>query len=170
MPSNKVLRGSTSIWAFRPEAFANPALPTAAEMNSVIYGTDISCAVEDAYTLNLTDSDTDDSLSVCDTGQSQTPTSANYEASLDLFADESSTASGVFNKARDLFRKKGNDYYLLKRLNIAQGTTVAIGQVLYIYKVRTDNIQLLTDRGEAVKYGARFKPQGEAYSDVVVAA
>ena len=170
MPSNKVLRGSTSIWAFRPEAFANPALPTTTELNNTTYGTDISCSVEDAYTLNLTDSDTDDSLSVCDTGQSQTPTSANYEVSLDLFADENSVATGVFNKARDLFRKKGNDYYIVKRLNIAQGTAAAVGHVIYIYKVRTDNMQLLTDRGEAVKYGARFKPQGEVYSDVVVAA
>jgi hypothetical protein len=170
MPSNKVLRGSVSIWVARPEAFANPALPTTAEMTNTTYVKDISCAVEDSYTLNLTDSDTDDSLSVCDTGQSQTPTSANYEASLDIFADENPTAAGVFNTARDLFRKKGNDYYLIKRLNIAQGTSVAIGHVLYIYKVRTDNMQLIAERGEAVKYGARFKPQGEVYSDVAVAA
>jgi hypothetical protein len=170
MASNKVLRGSVTIWLAYPEAFANPALPTATEMNNTTYVKEISCAVEDAYTMNLTDSDTDDLLSVCDTGQSQTPTSANYEVSFDLFADESPTAAGVFNRARDLVRKKGNDYYAIKRLNIAQGTAVAIGHILYIYKVKTDNMQILAERGEAVRYGARFKQQGEAYSDVVVTA
>lgn len=168
--SNKVLRGDVTIWAALPEAFADPSAPTTAEMANAGLVFDISCAIEDSYTLNATSSATDDSMSVCDTGNVSTPTFANYEASLDLFRDEDPDANGYFNRAYRLFRTKNRDFYLIKRLNVAQGTAVAQNHVLYLYKVRTDNPQFLAERGEAVRMGARFKPQGEVYQDVKVAS
>lgn len=170
MAGNKVLRGDVTIWVAYPEAFADPSAPTSAEMADTDFVHNISCAVSDDYTLNATDSATDDSMSVCDTGNRVTPTFANYEASLDGFIDEDPVAAGVYNAFRDFFRAKGSDYYLIKRLNVAQGSAVAPGHILYLYRVETDNSQLLTERGQVAKTGARFKPQGEMYSDVEVAA
>lgn len=166
--SNKVLRGDVTIWAAHVDAFANPADPKIAEMNNANLVFNISCAIEDSYTLNATSSATDDSMSVCDTGNVSTPTFANYEASLDGFRDESLSANGVYNRFLRLFRVKNRDFYLIKRLNVAQGTSVAANHVLYLYRVRTDNPQFLADRGEAVRLGARFKPLGEIYQDVKV--
>jgi len=168
MASNRVLRGDTTIWAAYPEAFSDPSAPTVAEMANASLVFDISCAVEDGYTLNASSSDTDDSMSICDTGDISTPTFANYEASIDTFADEDPLAAGVYNLARDLFRAKNNEYFLIKRLNIAQGTAALAGHVLYLYKVKTDNQQMLIGRGEAVMYGNRFKPMGEIYENVEV--
>ena len=42
----------------------------------------ISCAIVTGMTLGATESDTDDSRSICDSGNAKTPTIANYEASL----------------------------------------------------------------------------------------
>src|SRR5690625_6940169 len=86
--ATKMLRGYVTIWAAYPEAFANPAEPTAAEINNEDLVFNISCAIEDSYTLNMVGSDTDDSISICDIGDVQTPTFQNYEASLDGFRDE----------------------------------------------------------------------------------
>src|SRR5688572_15995544 len=96
---NKLLRANVGIYAAYPEAFANPATPTAAELNAqFVYTTtetnmvfNISCAVLDDYTLNMSDSDTDDSLSICDVGNVESPTFQNYEASLDGFRDKTVT-------------------------------------------------------------------------------
>ena len=166
--SNKVLRGDVTIWAAHPEAFADPSDPTSAEMNDASLVFDISCAIEDAYTLNASSSATDDSMSICDTGNVSTPTFPNYEASLDGFRDEDITANGYYNLFLRLFRTKNRDFFLIKRLNIAQGASVAPSHVLFLYRVSTDNPQFLAERGEAVRLGARFKPQGEIYQDVEV--
>src|SRR5688572_18499781 len=102
MPNDKILRANITILAAYPEAFANPAAPTAAELNAqFVYTTaegnmvhNISCAVLDDYTLNMTDSETDDELSICDIGNVSTPTFYNYEVSLDFFRDKVVTANG----------------------------------------------------------------------------
>ena len=76
MAFQKLLRANVGIWAAYPEAFEDPENPTAAELNDWFeYGTNedamvfnISCAILDDYTLNMADSDTDDSMSICDIG------------------------------------------------------------------------------------------------------
>src|SRR5690625_6709702 len=88
MANRKVLRGNVRIVAAYPEAFADPANPTAAELNDTDFVKDISCAIEDSYTLNMSDSDTSDSRTICDSGQLQTATFENYEASLAGLRDE----------------------------------------------------------------------------------
>src|SRR5690606_30727457 len=100
----KMLRGNVTIVAAEPEAFADASAPTAAELNNATLVYNISCAITDDYTLNMTDSDTDDSRSICDIGQVATPTFYNYEASLDGFRDADVDAAGVYNLFRDLFR------------------------------------------------------------------
>lgn len=80
----KLLRGTTTVLACYPEAFANPAAPTSAELNDqFVYSTNedamvfnISCSLtDDGYTYNLSDSETDDTRTICEVGQVQNPTS-----------------------------------------------------------------------------------------------
>ena len=78
----KLLRGTTTVLACYPEAFANPAAPTSAELNDqFVYSTNedamvfnISCSLtDDGYTYNLSDSETDDTRTICEVGQLEGP-------------------------------------------------------------------------------------------------
>lgn len=168
MAFQKLLRGNVKIVAAYPEAFADPAAPTAAELNDLfVYGTnedgmvfDISCAILDDYTLNMTESDTDDSLSICDIGNVESPTFSNYEGSLDGFRDESVTANGVFNLFFDLFKGPGRRFWLIKRIGPAQAEAFAAGQDISMYEFETDYPVDVVDDNAMLQFGARFKPTG----------
>lgn len=164
----KVLRANVGIYAAYPEAFANPAAPTSAELNAqFVYTTaesnmvfNISCAILDDYTLNMSDSDTDDSISICDIGNVESPTFQNYEVSLDGFRDSSLSAVGVFNLFHELFMGVDNPFYIIKRIGYAQNAAFAAGQVISMYGVTTDfGIDLVEDN-TMLQYGARFKTTG----------
>lgn len=174
----KLLRANVGIYAAYPEAFANPATPTAAELNAqFVYTTaetnmvfNISCAVLDDYTLNMADSDTDDSISICDIGNVQSPTFQNYEVSLDGFRDSSLSATGVFNLFHELFMGVDNPFYIIKRIGYAQNAAFAIGQTISMYGVTTDyGIDLIEDN-TMLKYGARFKTTGSLNTNYTIAA
>lgn len=169
MAFQKLLRGNVKIVAAYPEAFADPEAPTAAELNDLFVYTsnedamvfDVSCAILDDYTLNMTDSDTDDSISICDIGNVSTPTFANYEASLDFFRDRSVTDNGVFNLAFDLFKGPDRPFYLIKRIGPAQGAVFAAGQNISMYGVNTDFPVDLVEDNTMLQFGGRFKPSGD---------
>lgn len=166
----KLLRGHVSIYAAYPEAFADRTAPTVAELNDTDFVKDISCAIEDSYTLNFTDPDTDNSLSICDVASVENPTFDNYEASLDGFRDEDTAATGVFNRFRDLFKVSGIPYILIKRIGPEQGTAWAVGQTASLYSFKTDNPTDIDASGAPIQLGARFKPQGWAKSNYEVAS
>lgn len=168
MSFQKLLRGSVRIVAAYPEAFANPATPTSAELNALFVYTsaednmvfDISCATLDDYTLNMTDSDTDDSQSICDIGNVQSPTFQNYEASLDFFRDKSVTDNGVFNLAFDLFKGVDRPFWLIKRIGPDQQDAFAAGDIVSMYGVNTDFPVDIVEDNSNIRFGARFKPNG----------
>lgn len=168
MSFQKLLRGSVRIVAAYPEAFANPATPTSAELNALFVYTsaednmvfDISCATLDDYTLNMTDSDTDDSQSICDIGNVQSPTFQNYEASLDFFRDKSVTDNGVFNLAFDLFKAPDRPFWLIKRIGPDQQDAFAAGDIVSMYGVNTDFPVDIVEDNSNIRFGARFKPNG----------
>jgi hypothetical protein len=178
MAFTKLLRGNVKIVAAYPEAFANPSAPTAAELNDLFaYGTnedgkvfDISCAVLDDYTLNMADSDTDDSLSICDIGNVETPTFANYEASLDFFRDASISANGIFNMAWNLFKREDRPFWLIKRIGPAQSDAFAAGDTISMYGVNTDFPVDLVEDNTMLQFGARFKPNGSLNINYTLAA
>lgn len=175
---NKLLRANVGIYAAYPEAFANPATPTAAELNAqFVYTTtetamvfNVSCATLDDYTLNMTDSDTDDSLSICDIGNVQNPTFQNYEASLDGFRDASLSDTGVFNLFHELFMGVDNPFWLIKRIGKAQNAAFAIGDVISMYGVTTDYGTDVIEDNSMIKWGARFKTNGNLLVNYTIAA
>ena len=166
----KMLRGNTTLLAAYPEAFANPAAPTAAELNDQFaYGTNedamvfnISCALtDDGYTYNLSDSETDETRTICQVGQVQNPTFQTYEVSLDGLRDRSVTDNGVFNLFFDLFKGVDRPYWIVVRQGGSNTKQFAIGQDIRMLGVTTDNPIDVVEDNSQVQFGARFKNTGE---------
>jgi hypothetical protein len=168
--ATKLLRPNVGIYVATANAFANWAAPTLTEITSATNVFNISPAITDDYTLNMTDSDSDDSLAIVDNATVQTPTYFNYEASLDGFRDEDPEADSVYNKFRSLFSAPDVKYYLIKRIGYAHDAAFAAGQLISVYGLKTDfPVEILGD-GEMIRDGARFLTTGEVAVNVAVAA
>lgn len=165
-----MLRGNLKVVLAYPEAFADATAPTSTELNNFFaYGTgengmvfDISCAiVDDGYTFNLTESETDDTRTICQIGQVQNPTFQTYEVSLDCLRDKSVTDNGVFNLAWDQLKGVDRPYWVISRTGVAQAEPFAAGQDIKMLGVTTDNPVEIVEDNSLVKFGARFKNTGE---------
>lgn len=169
MPS-KLLRGNTKISVVEYDAIADPTAPTAAELNGA-FSYDISCAVLDDYTLNLTDSDTDDTLTVCDIGNVETRTFTNYEGELTGLKDADLTdATSVYNTFFRLFMAPDNKYWVVKRIGPAQATAYAAGQVVSLYAFNTDYPTNNAEDGSMLSMTANLKPAGEVHVNYTLGA
>jgi hypothetical protein len=168
--ASKLLRPNVGIYVAAANAFANYKSPTLTEITDATKVFNISPAVTDDYTLNMTDSSTDTSLAIVDNASVETPTYFNYEASLDGFRDENLTATSVYNKFRDLFAAPDVKYYLIKRIGYAHDADFAAGQEVSVYGVKTDFPVDLVGDGEMLRIGARFLTTGEVAVNVTVAA
>jgi hypothetical protein len=166
--ATKLLRPNVGIYVATADAFVNYKTPTLAEITNDEKVFNISPAITDDYTLNMTDSDSDDSLAIVDNASVQTPTYYNYEASLDGFRDENPSATSVYNKFRELFEAPDVKYYLIKRVGYAHNAAFAAGQLVSIYGVKTDFPVELVGDGEMIRDGARFLTTGEVAVNVAV--
>jgi len=167
MTATKTLRGNTTIWAVRPEVFT--AAEWAAGTSAAKWATaitaglivDISCAVEDGYSLNATGSATDSSMSVCDIAEVESPTYKEYEAALSLFRNRPGTIdTPIYDIALSWLDGLDVPLYLVKRVDKAQGIPVAAGHTLSAYSVTTDNGKDAADDGEMLMFDVRFKTPG----------
>jgi hypothetical protein len=170
MANTKMLRPNVGIYVATSDAFADFKAPTLTEITAAAKVFNISPAVTDDYTLNMTDSQADTSLSIIDNADVQTPTYSNYEASLDLFRDANLSATSVYNKARDLFDEPDVKYYLIKRVGKTHEAAFAAGDEVSVYGVRTDYPIDIVGDGEMVRMGARFLTTGEVAVNVTVGA
>ena len=168
--STKMLRPNVGIYVATSDAFADWSAPTLTEITSATKVFNISPAVTDDYTLNMTDSDTDNSLAIVDTADVQTPTYYNYEASLDLFRDENLAADSVYNKAAALFADADVKYYLIKRIGKEHADAFEAGDEVSIYGVKTDFPVDIVGDGEMIRLGARFLTTGEVAVNSTVGA
>ena len=180
MANDKLLPANVTIMLAYPEAFVNPLAPTAAELNAQFAwapGTaqgnmvfNVSCALLDDYTLNQTESDTDDTRTICDEGEVSNATFMNYEASLDFLRDASLTDQGLFNMAAELTRAPDRPMYAIKRIGKRNSDAFAIGDHVSIFGLQTDYPQDGVDAGELLTHGARFKATGALAINYQVAA
>lgn len=168
--ATKMLRPNVGLYVAASDAFADWTAPTLTEITDATKVFNISPAVTDDYTLNMTDSESDNSLSIIDNADVQTPTYHNYEASLDGFRDENLSATSVYNKFRDLFNAPDVKYYLIKRVGKAHDAAFAAGDEVSIYGVKTDFPIDIVGDGEMVRMGARFLTTGEVKVNIAVAA
>ncbi len=176
MAGTKLLRGNFSVYAFYPEAVSDWSTLTASALNTAVtngLGFDISCALtDDSVSINLTDSDTDDSISICDIGNVSTPTFFNYEVSFDSFRNGPVSAGpqvAVYELPVDLFGNVDQPFYILKRIGVPQGTTFAAGQIVSVFGVKTDWFQNVLGDGENILFGSRFKASGQVYTNATLA-
>lgn len=169
MPT-KMLRPNVGLYVATYDAFADWSAPTLTEITNAAKVFNISPAVTDDYTLNMTDSDADSSLAIVDNAEVQTPTYYNYEASLDVFRDENAMADSSYNYVAGLFAAADVKYYLIKRIGKVHDAAFAAGDEVSIYGVKTDfPVDLLGD-GEMIRRGARFLTTGEVIVNASVTA
>ncbi len=176
--STKMLRPNVGLYVATADAFggaditASTWAPTLAQLTDPTKVFNISQAVTDDYTLNMTDSDTDSSLAIVDGASVSTPTLYNYEASLDGFRDANPLADSAYNLFRDKFASApvGTKYYLIKRIGKLHDAAFALGDLVSVYGVTTDYPVDLIGDGEMVRIGARFLTTGELAVNVATAA
>jgi hypothetical protein len=119
-----------------------PAAPKATEL---VAGTDLSLAIETGYKLGPMDSDVDNSKTIADEGNSDTPTMGKYEGMLTLFRDDVGsgtnvvpTPSTVFTTAFNLFKSAKVEGWLVKRLGKKQAVAFAAGDVVSAFRFISD--------------------------------
>src|SRR5690625_7119287 len=101
-------------------------------------------------------SDTDDSISICDIGDVQTPTFENYEASLDGFRDEDPDFDGYYNLFFRLFTGIDRPYILLKPIVRDQTEPAQPGDTASMHEALTDNPTDLPGDHEMIRLCARL--------------
>jgi len=137
----------------------NPEAPSAAALTQA---RNISCAVVSGYTLNPTDSDTDDSTSICDGANVQTPTFYNYEGNITFFREgDSANTTSDYAKAFAFFKNKGAEGYLVRRLGHLSSVPAAAGQVVSSFLFINDNPQDVQEDSGPIQFTTPFLPQGK---------
>lgn len=154
----KMMSPNTTIWWVPESANYDPLAPSAALLTNA---RNVSCAVVSGYTLNATDSDTDDSTSICDGAGVEVPTFYNYEGNITFFrdADVSATTSD-FAKAWAFFKQGKQEGWLVRRLGFQSTVPAAAGQKVSSYKFISDNPQDVVEDGGPIQYTVPFLPQG----------
>lgn len=176
--ATKMLRPNVGIFVATSDAFggaditASTWAPTLAQLTDPTKVFNISAAITDDYTLNMTDSDTDSSLAIVDSAAVSTPTLYNYEASLDGFRDANTGADSAYNlfKAKFADAAVGTKYYLIKRIGKTADAAFELGDLVSVYGVTTDYPVDLIGDGEMIRIGARFLTTGELAVNVATAA
>lgn len=163
----KMMSPNTTIWWVTNVAY-NPDVPSAAILTTAA---NISCAIVSGYSLNATDSDTDDTTSICDGANVDVPTFYNYEASLTFFRDADTTATtSDFAKAFTFFKAGKQSGYLVRRVGYLSSVAAAATQKVSSYKVMSDNPQDVVEDGGPVQYTVPFLPQGKMALNISLAA
>lgn len=147
MPT-KMLNPNTTLIVVPASFITNPAAPSAAVLNGA-NAINISCAVTRGYTLNPTDSDTDDTASICDTGNVQTRLFDNYEGEITMFRDGNiADNTSVYNQAFQYFRSPDQSFYVFRRLGKKSTVAIATGDIVEGFFFTNDRIRSV-DGGDA---------------------
>lgn len=137
--AERLYRESVRFDLAHPEAFANFAQPTVAELNNTDLVYNVTCALtEDGTEFTLGDPDTDDSLSFCDAAGNQTATFQNPSVVFEAFLDEDRAANGLFNQVRELLGFPDLPYVAILRVGYDSDVAYAAGQRINMVGVKTD--------------------------------
>lgn len=175
MTSHKMVNQKRiAVWWIPEAGLADGANPQADEINA---GTRISPALNTGYTLKMSDSSTDNSRTVEDEGNVETPTLKNYEGKLQFFRDEIGTGTQdapvpatVFTTVLNLFKVPYISGWLVSRYGPKADQPVAAGDIVSTFKFKNDQYRTIEgDAGETpVLIEVEFLKQGEAYPNVTV--
>jgi hypothetical protein len=157
----KQMSGRTSIWWITDPSY-NPDAPQAALLTPA---RNISCAIEQGYTLGPTTSDTDDSSTICDNANTTTFTLPNYEGSLTMFREGDLAATTTdFAKAWSFFKAgtvNQQEGYLVRRVGYTRDVPATAGQEVSSFRFIPDNPQDVDDASAPVRFTVDFKQQAK---------
>lgn len=164
----KMMSPKTTIWWVPADATETIATvsqvfnPDAPQKEFLTPARNISCAIVSGYTVNPTDSDTDDSKSICDASNVQTPTFRNYEGNITFFRDADVTnITSDYGKAFAFFRTKGTDGYIVRRLGKLSSVAPVAGDVVSSFRFINGNPQDVVNDGGPIQFTVPFFPQGK---------
>lgn len=113
--ARKMLNPNTTIWVLDEDKVMDIDLLDANTLNTD--AKNISCAIVRGYTLNPTDSDTDDSASICDSGNVENRLYDNYEGELTGFRDADILDNlSVFNLMFSYFKEPDRRFWIIRRV------------------------------------------------------
>lgn len=156
----------TVTWVPGTDGIADVNAPTATELND---GENITCAITSAdYTLGWTERDTDDSKSLCDDSNVQTPIYKNYEANLTFFRDaDLDNENSTYNIAHDLFKTPKQPGYLVERVGKQSDEEYVDGDEVSVFYVLSGDPRTMHEDGVAVREQVMFYPQGVSSDGIV---
>ena len=162
----KMMSPNTTIWWIPLAGIADYTQPKVAEITA---GINISAAIVTGYTLAATDSDTDDSKTIVDEGNVQTPTFGNYEASLSFYRDGIGDTPTVFSTATSLFEGGRVEGWLVSRQGYKSTVAPAATQLISLFHVTSDYFQVVEgDGGSPIQTTVPFKPNGQMALNVPI--
>jgi hypothetical protein len=164
MPT-KMLNPNTTLWVVPEGGITDPYNPTVAQVNA---GVNISCAVTRGYNINPTDSDTDDTASICDTGNVQTRLYDNYEGEITFFRDANSAdGTSVYNTAFNLFIQPDQRVWVVRRIGKKSTLAAVAGDLVEVFLFSNDRTRSV-DGGDAgpIQFTVPLLSQG-SYSGYV---
>lgn len=134
------------------------------------HGGNPSAAILDDMDLGLAASDTDTQLTIVSVGNEVSPTFKNVDATLTALRDANKSDPGVFNLATQLFVAADVRYAIVDRIQVTNGTPVAVGQLVSLYEVATDYpVDQKADRGN-LAIQQQPAPNGNVLSNFTLAA
>ena len=177
----KMMSPNTTLWWFDFGAITTPASPKITEITAALasavpgaMGMNLSAAVVAGYTLNPTDSDTDNTQAIIDTGAAQSRAAANYEGNLTFFRERSplTNTSSEYLKAYQLFRAKGRSGWLVRRVGKIYTAAPTVGDNVEVYQFITDQPRSTapSTSGGPTQFTVPFLKQGTLYVNVPLQA
>ena len=138
--AKKMLNPNTTLWAIDAEDVLNINTIKATDLNTDALN--FSCAVVRGYTLNPTDSDTDDSASICDSGNVENRLYDNYEGEFTMFRDaDVDDATSIFNQAFEYFKEPDRRFYIVRRVGKRNTVAAAAGDEIEAFLFTNDHIR-----------------------------
>lgn len=170
----KLMNPNTTIWWVPEEGVVDATAITPEELTA---GKNLSAAVVTGFTLNPTDSDTDDSRSIVDEGNVENPTWDNYEANLTFFRSDKKTGDTALSDndqamldAYGLFKNKGARGWLVRRIGKKYNVAPTAGDIYSAFLVLSDNPQDVAGGDEGpIQMTVPFFQQGSMHLNKAVA-
>ena len=114
--AKKMLNPNTTLWVVDADLVTDPLLIGTTVLNAAP-ALNFSCAVTRGYNINPTDSDTDDTASICDSGNVANRLFDNYEGEVTIFRDgDVADTSSIFNKTFNYFKEPDKRFWIFRRL------------------------------------------------------
>jgi|SRR6478609_2998549 len=167
MAQKKMLAPNETIWFVPIAAIADVNVgPTQANMASD--AVNLSCSIVTGYTLGMTDSDTDDSKSICDAGNAVNYTSGVYEGNLTFFREDNlADSAGVFAQSFSLLKQPAEGIWV-KRIGKPATTAYATTDVVSWFHFDSDYTQDSDDGDAPKQFTVPLIPQGHFGVNVVL--